>query len=421
MKLHFSSSLKLALVFLVFGTAYVLFSDYFTLWFADQNLEQYNRLQNYKGIFFIFISAALIYLVSRKLNASIDKANREQEEALRRYNVLGMATNDCVWDLNMKTGECFTNRTLQETFGYTADELSDNNSWWTNNLHEEDRERVLSNMDAKLKGGGTVWHDEYRFRCKDGSYRTVYDRGFIMRDKSGAPYRLIGAMQDVTNQRILQQELIDEKIRHKNDMAQNVIDVQEAERKKLGEELHDNINQLLGVIKLYIAHAQADPSAKDEMLKKSSEYLMEVIQEIRVLSKSLIPPTLADLGLIEAIADLSASIENTRSIKILLNAENFEEPLLRENVKLMVYRIVQEQFNNILKHSDATEVKVHIYNAGKTVKLVIEDNGKGFDLQKVKKGTGLTNIRNRLEVLNGTLKIMTIPGEGCKLEMEFQA
>jgi two-component system sensor histidine kinase UhpB len=419
MKNHLSSSHKLALIFLVFGIIYVLFSDYITLWFSGGNISQYNRIQHYKGVVFIFFSACLIYVVSKKLNASIDKANREQEEALRRYNVLGMATNDAVWDLNMKTGECFTNRTLQEVFGYTADELMDNNTWWTNNLHPEDKQRVISTIEAKLKGGGTVWQDEYRFRCKDGTYKTVFDRGFIMRDKSGTPYRLIGAMQDVSEQRALQQELVEEKVRHKNQMALSVINAQEIERKKLGEELHDNINQLLGVVKLYIEHAQVDQAAKNEMLKKSSEYLMQVIQEIRNLSKSLIPPTLNDIGLLESLYELVATLEDTKHIRVNLDTTGFDEQKVPEQKKLMIYRIIQEQLNNVIKHSHAEDVSIRLKNLNNTVQLIVEDNGQGFDTKANQSGTGLNNIRNRIEVFNGNMQIHSNPGEGCRLEVKF--
>ena len=99
----------------------------------------------------------------------------------------------------------------------------------------------------------------------------------------------------------MQQELSEERISYKNELAQEVFNAQERERKKIGEELHDNINQLLGVVKLYIEHAQVNPAAQDEMLKKSAEYIKQVINEIRGLSKSLISPTLNDLGLMESI------------------------------------------------------------------------------------------------------------------------
>lgn len=419
MKMRLTSSQKLALITLVFGIIYVLFSDYLTLLFSGDNLQFYNRVQNYKGIVFIIVCSGLVYVVSKRLNADIDRANREQEEALKRYNVLGMATNDAVWDLNMKTGECFTNRTLQEIFGYTADELMDNNTWWTNNLHPEDKERVISTIDAKLSGGGTVWQDEYRFRCKDGSYKMVFDRGFIMRNKAGQPYRIIGAMQDVTEQRLLQQQLVDEKVKHRNEMAQNVFSAQEAERKKLGEELHDNINQLLGVVKLYIEHAQADPSTKKEMLKRSSEYLVQVIQEINSLSKSLTPPTLSDLGLLESIEELAAQTEDTKKISIVVDAEGLDDSGIEMHRQLMIYRIVQEQLNNIVKHAQAKNVTIQIRNLNQAIKLKIIDDGKGFDPVKHKAGGGFRNMRNKLEVFNGNMRIASAPGSGCVLEVSI--
>src|SRR5688572_29598844 len=233
-------SLKLALTFLLFGVTWIMVTDFVSLDLSKGNSLLFKNLQHFKGILFIVISALLIYFLSKRLHEDVDKANRKKEEALKRYNVLGMATNDAIWDLNLKTNECYTNRTLQEMFGYTQDELWDNHSWWENNIHPDDKDRVISIMDSKLESGGTVWQDEYRFRSKDGTYKHVFDRGFIMRDKHGNPYRLIGAMQDVTAQRALQEQLVQQKLKYKTELAQGVIRAQESVRKKLGEELHDN-------------------------------------------------------------------------------------------------------------------------------------------------------------------------------------
>ena len=366
------------------------------------------------------LSALLIYFVSKELYGNIEKARREQEEALLRYNVLGMATNDAIWDLNLKTKVCFTNRTLQEIFGYTAHELTDNDNWWRNNLHPDDRERVIGKLDGKLRDGGTIWHDEYRFRCKNGEYKTVFDRGFIIRDRAGNPERVIGAMQDVTEQRILQQQLIDQKVKHTREMTQSIINAHEAERKKLAEELHDNVNQLLGVVKLYVEHAQIDPPGKNDILKKSAEYLDLTIKEIRQLSKSLTPPTLSLNGLVASISDMISSIEQARKIRIDFEANGFDETLLSPAKQVMTYRIIQEQLNNVLKHSEADRVSIRLSQSGGVVHLVINDNGVGFDSHQVKQGLGLNNIRNRLEVVRGNLQIESQPGCGCTLMIDFE-
>lgn len=223
------------------------------------------------------------------------------------------------------------------------------------------------------------------------------------------------------HQKMLQQKLTEERILYRNELAQEVFNAQEAERKKLGEELHDNINQLLGVVKLYIEHAQVNPSAKDEMLKKSSEYLLQVINEIRSLSKSLISPTLKDLGLVASIYELIESIQETKAIQIDVRTRGFCEEQLSEIKKLMVYRILQEQLNNILKHSRAEHVDIELKHESPNVYLKIEDDGMGFDVKNIRSGLGLKNIRHRLELFKGRMHVESAPGQGCKIEAFFEA
>ncbi|WP_315816553.1 PAS domain-containing protein [Paraflavitalea speifideaquila] len=419
MKNPLPSSVKLALTFLVFGTAWILFSDSITLSVARHDLDSYNKLQSYKGISFMILAAVLIYWVSRNLYANIEKGRKEQEEILERYQLLGMATNDAIWDYNIFTKQCYTNRTLQEMFGYTADELQDNYRWWTNNLHPEDKERVLDTIESKLDMGGTVWQDEYRFRCKNGEYKTIFDRGFIMRNKAGQPYRLIGAMQDVTEQRILQETLIDAQTRHKDEIAQSVLQTEEAERKKLGEELHDNINQLLGVVKLYIQHALVNPKMREELLEKSASYITQTIEEIRHLSRSLLPPALNEQSLLESLYQLIEDISHAKDIDFQVQHAGFDESKVPDNKRLVIYRIIQEQLNNALKHSEAKAVNIKLVHHEQHVQLTIQDNGIGFDPQQMKPGMGLNNIRNRIEVFNGEMEILSAPGDGCTLNVRI--
>ncbi len=95
--------------------------------------------------------------------------------------------------------------------------------------------------------------------------------------------------------------------------------------------------------------------------------------------------------------------------------ENGIEPSL----KLTLYRILQEQLNNIVKHAKATAVRVEFFNQENFIRLVVTDNGKGFDIKTIKKGMGLDNIRNRAELQNGTAEIESHPGEGCRLTIHI--
>jgi signal transduction histidine kinase len=268
---------------------------------------------------------------------------------------------------------------------------------------------VLSDLLSR-----SIAHNNLSFFTRMQTYKGVFFM-FI-----GAIFIYIVSRRIFLRQQALQQQLNEERIVYKNEIALEVFNAQESERKKLGEELHDNINQLLGVVKLYIEHAQMNPGAKDDMLKKSAEYLKQVINEIRGLSKSLVSPTLSDVGLIASLKDLIDTILQIRNIQIDIHKDGFCEEVLSDNQKLMIYRITQEQLNNILKHSKAAHVDIAFSRKGGEVYLSIEDDGVGFDVKQSKSGLGLKNIRHRLELFNGSMKIISAPQQGCRLEASFE-
>lgn len=421
MKKTWSPSGKLALIFLVFGICWILLTNSLFLTVARNDLQQYYFIQNIKGILFVILSAGLIYWTGYRFYGKTRKALLQLEEALDRYNVLGRATNDGVRDLNLQTGDLYVNPAMGELFGYDEEEMKENHAWWAENLHEEDKENVLKDMRATLEDKKTLWQQEYRFRCKDGRYKVVLDRSFIMYDDTGEPYRLIGALQDVTMQRQLQESLMTTRLQHKSELAQAIVHAEEEERKRVGEELHDNINQLLGVVKLYIDHMRVESTLKNELLEKCGDYLTQVIDEIRNLSKNMMPPGLKEVGLLESIRDQIIGIEMAKNIQIDLKVTGIDEDEISDTHKLMLYRIIQEQLNNIVRHSEATEAAISILHRNGAIRLHIADNGVGFDMSKDRVGIGLNNIRNRLEAFNGTMKVVSSPGNGFRLEIRFDA
>ena len=124
--------------------------------------------------------------------------------------MLTMATRDAIRDFNLKTHKDFVNHTLLEMFGYHISEVQDNETWWSDNLHPQDKERVMEGIQEAVKTGKITWQDEYLFRCANGSYKKVLDRSCIMHDENGEVYRIIVAMQDITLQRQLQEQLFEQ-------------------------------------------------------------------------------------------------------------------------------------------------------------------------------------------------------------------
>jgi PAS domain S-box-containing protein len=129
---------------------------------------------------------------------------RQSEE---RYRLVNLATNDVIWDWDLRTDEFLWNQSLESVFGYSLDEVLKEVGWWYDHLDPEDHDRVVATIHAAINGGGDFWSSEYRFRNKDGSWATVFDRGHIQRDEKGEAVRMVGSMLDLT-ERLRQEEAL---------------------------------------------------------------------------------------------------------------------------------------------------------------------------------------------------------------------
>jgi diguanylate cyclase (GGDEF)-like protein/PAS domain S-box-containing protein len=134
-------------------------------------------------------------------NIAFGLANFRREQALQssleRFGVVVHATNDVIWDWNLRTGEVWWNENFQTVFGYAPHEVGNGYDAWISRLHPEDMHRVQSSIAQRRN----IWHGEYRFRRRDGSYAIVHDRGLLLRDAAGEPVRMIGAMTDITERK----------------------------------------------------------------------------------------------------------------------------------------------------------------------------------------------------------------------------
>ena len=237
-------------------------------------------------------------------------------------------------------------------------------------------------------------------------------------DGDGNIRHIISSFTNVTEHKKLTQRLLEERLNQQRLLTQATIDGQERERKEIGKELHDNIGQQLATTKLYLDLATGNPDAAD-MLARAAKSISNIINEVRAVSHSLVPPMLGDLGLIESIHELAENISLGQKLKINFKHYPFNEDSLPENAKLMLYRIIQEALNNIIKHAGARTVHIRLKRTARAVSLQVQDNGCGFELDKTRKGLGLSNIRNRAELFGGTVRIRTAPGAGCTLHVSI--
>ncbi|HUS03795.1 MAG TPA: PAS domain S-box protein, partial [Chitinophagaceae bacterium] len=344
------------------------------------------------------------------------------EEKIRisneRFEMVSRATNDAVWDWNLETDEIYWNDEIRSMFNYCAEDIATGAAWKVH-IHPEDFKRVTRKLVYHVKNSIQNWLDEYRFRCADGSYKYVFNRGFILFDNNKKPYRIIGAMQDVTEINKLQQSLNEERIRKQMELTSATIQGQEKERSEIGRELHDNINQLLTATKLYLDVASKQPDMKDEMIERSVENISQSMEEIRRLSTALVPPSIEVNNFDDIIKDLIEPVKLATEINITYEVSGVNKDVLSNDQLLNVYRILQEHLNNILKHAHANNVLISVKHVNDHININITDDGTGFDLAARRKGIGFKNIQSRAELLNGKMKIVSKPGEGCSLVVKF--
>jgi two-component system, NarL family, sensor histidine kinase UhpB len=411
---------RILIVFICFTAAYTGFMYFLFPGFGIKLLKIHSGSFVFIVTMFTTGSASLIYFYTRKFNKKIQKEKGATNEIIHRYDAISAATNDAIWDHDLIKGDTFYNERLRHIFGYSKDELRDNTSWWEDNIHTDDRERVISKMDGILQSDVIVWNDEYRFRCKDGSYKIVYDRSYIVRDTDGKPLRLIGAMNDVTENRQLQEKIVQDQLDHKNKLGKAIIMAHEQERERLREELHEDVNQALASVKLYV-HSMADETEKNkEVAEQSIHQLNDVIGKIKKIADDLTPPGLEYFGLQPAIKTLVADTETVYPVSINLRNEAFDETNINSSLRIFIYRILQEYFQNIfLLPNPPTEINVELRNKGTKIFLSISDNCCPLETKHELKEKQFKGIRNRLEMYNGQMHVTTGADQNAVLEISF--
>lgn len=349
--------------------------------------------------------------ITQQLSTRIDLIRSNE-----RYHYSSKATSDAIWDWEIEENRIYRGEGYRTLFGYTA--MVDSFTFQLEHIHEQDRDAVRKSVEEVLNSHSQYWKKEYRFRCADGSYRLVLDKGFILRSVDGTAYRMIGAMQDITEQRKLEERLVAEESLRKRVLIQAIMKAQDKEREDISSELHDNVNQILSTCSLYLEVAQSETDPLP-YIHQCYENLQLAIVEIRRISHNLNPSSLQDIGLFAAIGQLADQINASGKISMTLYCADVNEDSIPAEIRLGIYRIVQEQVNNILRHAQASMIELRGNVAEGILNLVIQDNGKGFNPAKTKKGLGLNSIINRAEFFRGTATIQSTPGKGCTLYLKI--
>lgn len=203
-----------------------------------------------------------------------------------------------------------------------------------------------------------------------------------------------------------------------------VIEAEERERQRIGKDLHDGVGQLLSAAKMNVSNIVSASESMNENqklnLKNAIDLLDESVKEVRTISHNMMPNMLIRSGLSKAVREFIDKIASAGQLKIELQTVGLDQRL-DGNTENILFRVLQEIVANIIKHAKATEVSIQLIRHENELNLLVEDNGKGFDLSKINDmdGIGLKNIQSRIQYLNGSVDFDSQPGRGTIVNIEI--
>ncbi|RYY98934.1 MAG: sensor histidine kinase [Chitinophagaceae bacterium] len=229
---------------------------------------------------------------------------------------------------------------------------------------------------------------------------------------------LVQRKQSLERIRAGERRLLEEEERYQQQLTKQIIGAQEREREAIGRELHDNVNQVLTTVKLYLDMAASEPGQAPALLPRAIGHVQDCISEIRNLSRELSAPTLGTRSLVDSINALIDMVASSSQLQVRFTHDSYHRAIVKEQ-KLALYRILQEALNNVVRHSGASEVHIDLAQAGSNTVLTVRDNGSGFDPRAGSNGIGLSNIRSRARVLGGSARVEAKPGAGTVLSVRL--
>ncbi|HLI92694.1 MAG TPA: sensor histidine kinase [Puia sp.] len=222
-----------------------------------------------------------------------------------------------------------------------------------------------------------------------------------------------------------EQQLARMKDEYQQELLRSQLEIQEATFKTIAMELHDNIGQVLSVVKLSLSVLPIDKDHPAwESVQNSRQMLNKVIYDMGNLTKSLHTDRIAQIGLVEAMRFDLDSLRRTGLLEVEFSVEG-KEYRLEDQRSIFLYRMFQEMLNNILKHSKATRVNIAInYSIDNKFVLKVDDNGVGFDIEKKRtqasssSGIGLKSMTNRASLIGAQISVQSQPGKGTSIQVE---
>ncbi|EKD30709.1 MAG: PAS/PAC sensor hybrid histidine kinase [uncultured bacterium] len=317
----------------------------------------------------------------------------------------------------------FISANVEKWFGWMPDELIGQNTF--NNIHPDDQKRIKDDFYSLFAKPGKIVNTECRYQCKDNSYKWI-ELTAVNRLSISAIYGVLVNYHDISQRKMAVEKLI----RHGKELkllSNELINVQEKEKKILARELHDEIGQALTAMKINLSSVLKNiPNETHnlayERIRETDELLNTILTRVHDISLNLHPAILEILGFIKTIKSYAQQFEKRTGIKVRV-IDDFKSNLNTEQ-EINLFRIVQEALTNVAKHADAQNVEICFDSGNRWFVLTIKDDGKGFtanpniEMSENAPGIGLIGMNERVNAMQGKFRISSRPRKGTKIQIK---
>jgi len=351
--------------------------------------------------------------VARWFGTSTDITElRDAQESLRsseeRLRLAQWAAHIGTFDLNLRTGVDIWPPETEALYGLPPGGFGGTLTAFEDLIHPNDRERITELTQEMMRTGQPA-EAEWRVVWPDGSVHWIASRGQVLMDESGEPSRMLGVNIDVTERKRTEEALVE--------MTRKLVEAQEQERARIARELHDDINQRLGLLAIKLEQLQNDPSEVRSRVQELAKQTTDISNDIQALSHDLHSSQLEYLGVVKGIRGWCREFGERHGMQI--DYRHDVRSTLPQDIGLCLFRVLQEALHNAAKHSGVKRIEVQLHEESSEIHLIVSDKGRGFNAEAVNqgKGLGLTSMRERVRLVRGAIEIESKPMGGATIRV----
>jgi len=318
----------------------------------------------------------------------------------------------------------YTSPQVEPILGFSVEEWTGDPERWREQLHPEDRERALE-THRRSNIAGELYLDEYRIRTKDGRTLWMRDEAWPVLADDGSVLFWRGVMLDITDRKEAEEKLrwsldvLRRTLQQRRELAQRLQHAQEAERRQIAADIHDDPIQVMSAVDMRLQMLQGYPeSVTPEALAEIEREVADAIERLRSLLFELRPMALERDGLVPALRLYLEHTAKTTGWSVSISDELTAAP--DPDMAALLYRIAQEAVVNARKHAEASSVRIEAVEAADGIVVRVIDNGRGFvpDLQSEPEPghLGLSTMVERAELAGGWARVISAPDQGTTIE-----